>query len=629
MDDPQDLAARRFGIFFEYANDTVVVLDTSGTIVEVNTLWEQVFGLTAAEAVGRNISEFATPSDVTQQANDFTNLVNGEGAARKAVQVQTPSGKKLYMDFSAKRVNVHGQDFIFAIGRDVTAHLQAVNALAEAEEKYRNFIERIPGVIWSGSIRTGSITFVTASVERIWGFTAEEVVKGGRMLWFSRIHPDDRNRVAQIQAAIAHSNASFDLECQFQRKDGQWIWIRNRSIANYERNGERFIDGMFSEITEERRMEERLRQAQKLEAVGRLTGGIAHDFNNIMAAILANTHFLIEGLPEGNELRTDALEIKKAAERAANLTRQLTAFSRKQVLTSKELDLNRVVSSVDQMVRTVVGDHITVSFSPGAALGMIRADASQIEQMIMNMALNSRDAMPSGGKFSIETANVDIDENYASSHNLTKPGRYVMLTITDTGCGMDATVQRRIFEPFFTTKDVGKGNGLGLSTCYGIVQQSGGSIWVKSEVGVGTVFKIYLPRTDAVSDVIDSGAEKKKSILLVEDHDQVRKAARKVLESRGYQVHSAASMEEALAICANADIEIDMILSDVVMPEGSGPDLFQQARVSRPALRVLFMSGYADYARFGTGLVDSATNFIQKPFVPSDLAKKVREVLEA
>jgi signal transduction histidine kinase/CheY-like chemotaxis protein len=449
----------------------------------------------------------------------------------------------------------------------------------------------------------------------------------------ARVHPDDQGAVMRAYQELLKDEVLFDVEYRRQRKDGHWVWLRNRAMATYERDGIRYIEGLISDITERKRLEESLRQSQKMEAIGQLTGGIAHDFNNILASILANSHFLIEDLAAHDPRHADAQEIKIAAERAAALTRQLLAFSRRQVLEPTVIDLNSAVAGLEKMIRRLIGEDVDFSVEPGESLGSVRVDMGQLEQVIMNLVVNARDAMPTGGKLSIETSNVELDD-YAAGYISAQPGSYVMIAVSDTGSGMSAETRQRIFEPFFTTKELGKGTGLGLSTCYGIVKQSGGYIWVYSEVGRGTVFKIYLPRVDACPDrapkqagTLDvSGSE---TVLLVEDDDRVRAAVSRMLEPRGYHVLVARNGTEAIDIVERHQGLIHLVLSDVVMPNTSGPEVVERVRARSTEVRALFMSGYTDHAVLRNGALQGGTNFIQKPFAPETLAKKVREVLDA
>ena len=383
-------------------------------------------------------------------------------------------------------------------------------------------------------------------------------------------------------------------------------------------------------------LEEQLRQSQKLEAIGRLAGGIAHDFNNILTAIMGYSALLQSALDKGDPKQQEVEEIKKAVRRASSLIQQLLAFSRRQVLQLRVMDLNAVLKNIQQLLQRLIGEDTELILLPTPELGHVKADPGQIEQVLMNLALNARDAMPKGGKVTIRTANVMVDETFARRHLIAHPGPYIMLSVTDTGSGMDEETQAHIFEPFFTTKEQGKGTGLGLATVYGIVKQSGGSIFVYSEPGKGATCQIYLPRVDEPVTVIDSvnstiepphGSE---TILLVEDEQPVRELVRKVLERNGYRILEARHGDEAIKICAQHNGgEISLLVTDVVMPRMSGREVAERLQVSHPKMKVLYLSGYTDDAVVRHGVLQSMTAFLQKPFTPDALAHKVREVLDS
>ena len=384
-----------------------------------------------------------------------------------------------------------------------------------------------------------------------------------------------------------------------------------------------------------RRSEQQLRQAQKMEVVGKLAGGIAHDFNNLLTVITGYSEILLSNMSEADPIRRELNAIKQAGEKAGALTRQLLAFSRRQMLQPKVIDLNAVVNNLGQMLRRLVGEDIDLVAVLDKKLWRLKADPGQIEQVLMNLVVNARDAMPKGGKLTIETANVELDENYARQHVTVKSGQYVMLAVSDTGCGMDAETQSHLFEPFFTTKEHGKGTGLGLSTVYGIIKQSGGTVWVYSEPGQGATFKIYLPRLEEDGEMIESSAiltpkrRGSETVLLVEDEEIVRTLVRTILTDNSYIVLEAQNGREAIRICEEFTGQIHILMTDIVMPEMSGRELAERLAISRPHVKVLYTSGYTDDAVVRHGVLAADTAFLQKPFTPDVLLNKMREVLEA
>ena len=377
-----------------------------------------------------------------------------------------------------------------------------------------------------------------------------------------------------------------------------------------------------------------MRQTQKMEAVGRLAGGIAHDFNNLLTAILGSVDFLRRALGPEHPEHAETEEIQKAAVRAADLTRQLLAFSRQQVLAPKVLELDALVTNLEKMLRRLIGEDVELRFAPKAARAAVRADPGQLEQVIVNLVVNARDAMPRGGKLTIETATVDLDATYAWEHGTVEPGRYVMLAVTDTGVGIDRAARARLFEPFFTTKEFGKGTGLGLATVYGIVKQSGGYIWVYSEPGQGATFKVYLPRVEPGGEPLAARPSPARAlggtetILLAEDEAAVRNLARRVLEKHGYKLLLAATGRDGVQLATQHAGPIDLLVTDVVMPEMGGRELAQRLAALQPGLKVLYLSGYTDDMIVRHGVLEAGVAFLQKPFTPDTLLRKIREVLD-
>jgi len=383
-----------------------------------------------------------------------------------------------------------------------------------------------------------------------------------------------------------------------------------------------------------RKSEEQLRQWQRVEAIGRLAGGVAHDFNNLLMTILGCSELLLRDFDPGDSRREEVEEIRRAAQRATSLTHQLLAFGRRQVLQPRVLDLNEIVENMNRMLKRMIGEDIQFLTILTPGLWPVKVDPGQIEQVIMNLAVNARDAMPQGGRLTLETSNMNLDEEYARRHISVKPGPYVMMAVTDTGCGMDAVTRSHLFEPFFTTKEKGKGTGLGLSTVYGIIKQSGGNIWAYSEVGRGSAFKVYLPRAEGAvksykpKEIAPAVAKGTETILLVEDEDAVRTMISRVLQGSGYTVLEACQGKEAIEVCRKHRGPIHLMVTDVIMPQMSGRELAERLATVRPKMRVLFMSGYPDKAIVHHGVLDPGTAFLQKPFTLTALENKVREVLE-
>jgi signal transduction histidine kinase/CheY-like chemotaxis protein len=415
--------------------------------------------------------------------------------------------------------------------------------------------------------------------------------------------------------------------------DGAVTWIQHRCVLVHDKDGNlAAIEGIARDITERTKLEDQLRQSQRMEAVGRLAAGVAHDFNNMLTVIIGYTELAMDGMPAGNPKRLDLEEVKKAADKAAALTRQLLAFGRKQILQPRVLNINQVLERYSNMLGRVIGEDIEFVTILDPALRAVKADQGQLEQVLMNLAVNSRDAMPRGGKLTVETHNVVLDDTYSDGHVDIKAGAYIMLSVSDTGSGMDVATCSRLFEPFFTTKELGRGTGLGLSIVYGIIKQSGGNIWVYSEPGKGTTFKIYLPQTEeqceakeaAVPKRIPSGSE---AVLVVEDDQVVRKLTCTLLQGAGYKVLEAQDVRHAIELLQSQRGQIGLVLTDLVMPELGGLELVEKMRQICPEIKVLYTSGYSDEVIVRHGHLEEGTPFIQKPFSAGDLLRKIQVAL--
>jgi two-component system cell cycle sensor histidine kinase/response regulator CckA len=525
--------------------------------------------------------------------------------------------------------------------RERAERRRAEDALRQSEARYRRLAESgVIGII----IRdvNGSILDANDAYAKMVGYSREQLLEGG-LRWTDLTPPELRHLDEQALTQLEATGVASPWETESLRSDGIHVPVlvgmamldHPRSIAfMVDLSGRKRAEaGRALAEAALRRSEEQLRQAQKMEAVGRLAGGVAHDFNNVLSVILSYAELILAGLKANDPLGDDIGQIRSAAARAAGLTRQLLMFSRHQVFEPRVLDLNEVLAGMEKMLQRILGEDVELVFVNGKSSGYVRTDPSHIEQVILNLVVNARDAMPTGGKLTIGVTDVVLEEDFAASHVPARAGAYVMLAVSDTGSGIDKATQVRIFEPFFTTKELGKGTGLGLSTVFGIVQQSGGHIGLFSEPGLGTTFEIYLPRVDAAKDVAKAQIEPStlrgtETILLVEDEEQVRVVAVQALRRQGYRVLPAQHAGEALLLCERFPEKIDLLVTDVVMPQMSGPELARRLDTVRPDLKVLFMSGYTDDSIIRHGVVEVEFAYLQKPITPATLTKKVREVLD-
>jgi PAS domain S-box-containing protein len=514
--------------------------------------------------------------------------------------------------------------------RYAAAGWQAEEALRESEERFRTLSASAPLGIFQTDAE-GRMIYCNARCQRLTGLTSEECRDYG---WCQAIHPEDRQAVLDEWSQGRREGGEFSREYRLRTPLGVEHWVSARSAPIV--CGEGHLAGhvgTLEDISARKQLEEQLRQSQKMEAIGRLAGGVAHDFNNMIGAITGYADLLLQRVGADPVLRGFLEEILKAGERASALTRQLLAFGRKSAIAPQDLDLNGVVANVYQMLRRLIGEHIELVTVPDPATTPVKADPAQIEQVLLNLAINARDAMPQGGTLTITAKNVVLTESEASNQPGIRPGAYVLLAVADTGCGMDEETRARIFEPFFTTKEPGKGTGLGLATVYGIVEQSGGQIEVESQPRAGATFRIYLPRSgearqpQQAADGPVNAVAGSETILLVEDEPVVRKMVHEVLWMNGYTVLEAIQGDDALRLWAEHPGKIDLLLTDVMMPGMSGRELAQRVTSAQPNTKVLFMSGYTDETVLRHGVFDAGTAFIQKPFRPGALAQKVRELL--
>jgi len=509
---------------------------------------------------------------------------------------------------------------------------QAEAALRASEERFRALVENSSDALLLIDAEA-RVTYITPSSTRHLGWRADQMV--GRSV-FDFLHPDDREMAGERMAeTLRNPGKLVTAQVRFLHADGSWRIMEGAGVNHIAEPSVGAIVVNARDITERRKLEDQLRLSQKMEAVGQLAGGVAHDFNNLLTAILGYCNLILDEIPQEDPLRPDLEEIQSAGERAASLTRQLLAFSRRQMLQPQIVDINTIVQQLEKLLRRLISEDVELVTALAGNLMPVRIDPAAIEQILVNLAVNARDAMPVGGRLTIETANVELDDTYAVTHVTMRPGSYVMIAVSDTGEGMDERTRTRVFEPFFTTKEQGKGSGLGLATVYGMVKQSGGYIWVYSEPGHGTVFKVYLPLA-ADRSAADEGHGGRRetdsmhgweTVLLVEDEDAVRALAREVLRRYGYVVLEARHGVDALRVAERHTDAIHLMVTDLVMPHMSGRDLAERLSTVRPAMKVLFMSGYTDHAVMHRDLTPGSA-FIQKPFTPEVFARKVRTLLD-
>jgi len=545
------------------------------------------------------------------------------------LQLRRPDASRIPVEFHVGRMPDGGT---VCVCRDLSQHQEAEKARADAETKYRMLVEHVNAITYIADIGlNGKWFYISPQVENILGFTPEEWLALSTN-WDQLIHPDD---LPVVIAAEEQSQNGYPFQAEFRvrRKDGREVWLSDTAVIVQGSDSHPVMEGIMVDITERKALETQLQQSRKMEAVGRLAGGIAHDFNNLLTIISGYTELAMSRQNLPSEAHADIERIENASGRAAALVRQLLAFSRKQVLQPKILDLNKIVLNLDSLLRRLMDERIEMVTRVKDDLGKVKADPAQVEQVIMNLVVNARDAMPEGGRLVVETCNTDLDANYALDHVPVKPGKYVMLAVSDTGVGMDRQTVAHIFEPFFTTKESGRGTGLGLSTVYGIVKQSGGYIWVYSEPGKGSTFKIYLPRVDEVSEGTSIAQAAPRSqrgtetILIVEDEEAVRELIQTVLTEKGFDVIVSLDPQHAEKIASEFAGEIHLLLTDMVMPGMSGRELAERISAKRRDIRVLFMSGYTDNVITSGGMLQEGLAFLQKPFSPAALVQKVREVL--
>jgi two-component system cell cycle sensor histidine kinase/response regulator CckA len=624
----------RYRRIVETTSEGIWMANAESKTTFMNVQLAAMLGVTPEAAHGRPTSDFFAAEDLAAHAAAFASRRQGI-AGRRTLRLKRQDGSTLWASAQWNPiVDAEGRfEGVLGVLTDITDR-----RVAEALRARLAATAEVSHEAIASSTFDGRVTSWNRGAERLFGYRAEEMV-GQSVL---RLEPAERpSEIVALFERVRRGETIKTFDTVRRKKDGSLVEVSLTLYPIQDADGQSEASIIARDLTEQRRAEaalrvseEQLRQSQKLEAVGSLAGGIAHDFNNLLSIILSFTSLVTDRLSPGDPIRFDLDEVRKAGERAADLTSKLLAFSRRQILQPRVVDLNHIVLGMERMVRRLLGEDVELSLHTATQIGSIYADSGALEQVILNLLVNARDAMPAGGKVSVETKNVVLDDRYAHDHVDVAAGRYVMLAVCDTGVGMDAATQARIFEPFFTTKEKGKGTGLGLSTVFGIVKQSGGHLWVYSEPGRGTAFKVYFPETDRAPPPeaapvaplrSRAGSE---SILLVEDDDQVRNAVRAILRASGYNVLEAQNGGEALLICEQFKARIDLLLTDVVMARMSGRQLAARLASERPAMKVLYVSGYTETSIVQHGVLDAGIAFLQKPITPDALLRKVREVLD-
>jgi len=628
---------RRYRGLLEAAPDAMVVVNGAGEIVLLNLQAEKQFGYRRDELVGQKVTNIIPEGFAERLIADDLRSTEAALAQVIGTGIELVARRKDDTEFP---IEIMLSPLQGAEGILVTAAIRDISVRKAAEEELR---------------RTNQILETTQAMARLGGWELDVV--HDTLFWTDetyRIHetspaeysptvatgiafyaPESLPLIAAAVEDAIERGASFDLELELITATGRWISVRATGVATMEQGRTTKITGAFQDITERKRLEAQLHQSQRLEAVGQLAGGIAHDFNNLLTAIRGYAELARRGLEEDERRRDDLAEVIANADRAAALIRQLLAFGRRQVLEPRVMDPAEVVGDMASMLRRLLGEHIELATHTVRGLGWIKVDPSQLEQIIVNLAVNAADAMPDGGKLTIELCNAEFDAAYVAAHAGAIPGPYVLLAVSDTGVGMDKATQAHVFEPFFTTKEPGKGTGMGLATVYGIVKQSGGFIYVYSEPGQGTTFRIYLPRVaeqrpaaGAETPAARPSSSGTETILLVEDEPAVRSFARRTLEEQGYIVLEAAGGADALSIVASHADPIALLVTDVVMPGLQGYQLAEQLATGRPELRVLYLSGFTENSMIHHGVPDDGVAFLAKPFSTDALSEAVRRVLD-
>ena len=623
-----------FRLITENAADMIAVVDMEGKRIFNSLSYEKVLGYSLDELKESSAFEQIHPDD-RESVKSAADEARRTGVGRPLeYRVRHKDGTWRVLESTASVIrDAKGEpQHMVIVNRDVTERKRAAEALRRSEASFRSVVEDAPYGIYRASL-SGELVLVNPALQKILGYASQTELLQANLGTQIYRNPLDHQKVNEL---LLRQQSFNDVEVEWKRKDGTPITVRCSGWPIKDESGRvAFLELFAEDVTERRALERQLRMAQKMEAVGRLSGGIAHDFNNLLGVIIGYSQVLKRSLKPEHPLYEHAEEIEKASQRAVSLTRQLLAFGRQQVLEPVILNMNALVSDMEKMLPRLIGEDIALTLTLDPALGQVKADPGQVEQVIMNLAVNARDAMPDGGKLTIQTANVDLDTAYTHQHPGSRVGSYVMLRVTDTGTGIDPEIQAQIFEPFFTTKERDKGTGLGLATVYGVVKQSGGYIAVDSEKGKGASFSVYLLRVEnavAAPDLSNDApvsVRGSETILLVEDEESLRKLADMFLRDSGYHVLTAADGAQALQVARQYAGPIHLLLTDVVMPGINGRVLAERLAPSQPGMRILYVSGYTDSFIAGHGVLEAGAHLLHKPFTEESLTRKVRELLDA
>jgi len=617
-------AEQRLRTIITTAPIVLFALDKTGifTVSEGKAL--QKLGLQPGEAIGRSVFEmYANHPEILASAK---RALAGEEFSMIAEMADL--GLCFETHWAPIRDVEGGLAGSIGVAIDISERMRDEQAREQAEVLYRSLVEQLAAVTYIAELGLeGEWLFVSPQIESLLGYSTREWLASS-VNWIEHVHPDDRQTVSAAEEATLRGN-SFRAEYRMFRRDGSVVWINDSGSLVLGQNGRHLLHGVLVDVTEQKQLQTRFAQTERMEAVGQLASGVAHDFNNLLTIIKGYSSLLLEKDPDGPDAHATR-EIQQAADRAASLTHQLLAFGRKQTLQPRILDLNLIVRGLETMLRRVVAENVEVVISTSEKIGHVKADPVQMEQVLLNLVVNARDAMPAGGRLTISTGGAEVALDVGCDETLVRAGSYITLSVCDDGIGMDAATRARIFEPFFTTKEVGKGTGLGLATVYGIIKQSNGHIEVESEPGKGTRFRVLLPKVDcepataARPAMTESQKRGTGTILLAEDEPLLRELGETILKQAGYQVLTAPDSSALQHLIATYSGSVDLLLTDVVMPGMSGPELVRIVKDRWPTIRVLYMSGYADD---DIEDLDRDAGFLQKPFTPAELTAKIAEVL--